>query len=298
MRLFSVSRWNIYRRHLRSLLLRGAVTLAMAVTVGSLLWLLGFVLAKGIPHLSPDLFAWEYTSDNASLMPALVNTLLMTVLALAMAVPLGLFAAIYLVEYAGRGNRLVKLVRVTAETLSGIPSIVYGLFGMLFFVKALGWKISFLSGSATLALMILPLIMRTAEESLRSVPDAYREGGFGLGAGRLRTVFRLVLPAAMPGILAGVVLAVGRIVGETAALLYTAGTVANYPRATAETGHALTEAASSLFSSGRTLSVHMYLLSGEGLHIEQAYATAVVLVVLVAVINALSHQVAKKIVGK
>ncbi len=223
---------------------------------------------------------WEYNSDNNSLMPALINTITMTVLSLVIAAPLGIFSAIYLVEYAKRGNKLVGIVRVTAETLSGIPSIVYGLFGMLFFVTALKWQLSLLSGAFTLAIMILPLIMRTTEEALKSVPDSYREGSFGLGAGRLRTVFRIVLPAAVPGILAGVILAIGRIVGETAALIYTAGTVAKIP---------------DLMSSGRTLAVHMFVLSNEGLHTDKAYATAVVLLVIVILINALSAFVAKKI---
>ena len=168
-----------------------------------------------------------------------------------------------------------------AETLSGIPSIVYGLFGMLFFVTALDWGYSLLSGALTLSIMILPLIMRTTEEALKTVPDSYREGSFGLGAGRLRTVFRVVLPSAVPGILAGVILAVGRIVGETAALIYTAGTVTDMPK--------------NLLSSGRTLAVHMYALSSEGLHTQQAYATAVILLAVVLLINTLSAFIAKKV---
>jgi phosphate transport system permease protein len=207
----------------------------------------------------------------------------MTALALLIAAPLGIFSAIYLVEYARRGNKLISAVRMAAETLAGIPSIVYGLFGALFFVKALGWGLSLLSGAFTLAIMILPLIMRTAEEALISVPDGYREGSFGLGAGRLRTVFAVVLPSAVPGILAGVILAVGRVVGETAALIFTAGTVAKLP--------------GSPLSSTRTLSVHMYILSGEGLYINQTYATAVVLLFLVVIINALSATLAKQLTG-
>ena len=257
-----------------------AVTLSAVATFVVLIYLIAYILIMGIPNLSWDLFAWEYNSDNNSLMPALINTITMTVLSLVIAAPLGIFSAIYLVEYAKRGNKLVGIVRVTAETLSGIPSIVYGLFGMLFFVTALKWQLSLLSGAFTLAIMILPLIMRTTEEALKSVPDSYREGSFGLGAGRLRTVFRIVLPAAVPGILAGVILAIGRIVGETAALIYTAGTVAKIP---------------DLMSSGRTLAVHMFVLSNEGLHTDKAYATAVVLLVIVILINALSAFVAKKI---
>ena len=218
---------------------------------------------------------------NASLMPALLNTIGMTALSLVIAVPLGIFAAIFLVEYAKRGNKFVEIIRLTTETLSGIPSIVYGLFGLLFFVTTLGWGYSLLAGAFTLAIMILPLIIRTTEEALKSVPDSFREGSFGLGAGKLRTVFCVVLPSAVPGILAGVILAVGRIVGETAALIYTAGTVPAVPK--------------SVMGSGRTLAVHMYNLSSEGLYMDQAYATAVVLLVLVVGINCLSGYIAKKI---
>ena len=268
-----------YRKHPGSLILFVLVCLAALITAAALLFVVGYILVKGIPHLTPSLFAWKYTTENVSLMPALINTLFMTVLGLLFAVPVGIGAAIYLVEYAGRGNKLVGLVRITAETLSGIPSIVYGLFGSLFFVKALHMGLSLLSGALTLAIMILPLIMRTTEEALLAVPDSYREGSFGLGAGRLRTVARVVLPSAVPGILSGVILGIGRIVGEPAAL--TAGTVA--------------EVANSLFDSTRTLAVHMYSISGEGLYIDETYATAVVLLVVVIAINALSSLVAKKL---
>ena len=269
-----------YKKRPLSLILFLAVTISAIITFAVLIYLITYILIMGIPNLSWDLFAWEYNSDNNSLMPALINTVSMTLLSLVIAAPLGIFSAIYLVEYAKRGNKIVGIVRITAETLSGIPSIVYGLFGMLFFVTALKWQLSLISGAFTLAIMILPLIMRTTEEALKSVPDSYREGSFGLGAGRLRTVFRIVLPAAVPGILAGVILAVGRIVGETAALIYTAGTVPKI---------------SDLASSGRTLAVHMFVLSNEGLHTDKAYATAVVLLVIVILINALSAFIAKKI---
>ena len=214
-------------------------------------------------------------------MPALINTLIMTALSLLIAVPLGIFSAIYLVEYAKRGNKFVEIIRLTTETLQGIPSIVYGLFGMLFFVTFCHWGFSILAGAFTLSIMVLPLIMRSTEEALKSVPDSYREGSFGLGAGKLRTVFRIVLPSAVPGILAGVILAVGRIVGETAALIYTAGTLAKMPK--------------NVMSSGRTLAVHMYNLANEGLYMDQAYATAVILLVFVVVINTLSGIAAKKL---
>ena len=270
-----------YRKSPLSLTLFLLVTISALVTAFVLFFLIAYILIKGVPHLTLDLFSWTYNSENVSMLPSIVNTFLMTLLSLLIATPLGIFSAIYLVEYAKRGSKVVKIVRITAETLSGIPSIVYGLFGMLFFVVTLHWGYSILSGAFTLAIMILPLIMRTTEEALKSVPDTYREGSFGLGAGRLRTVFRIVLPSAVPGILAGVILAVGRIVGETAALIFTAGTVPEIPE--------------SLLDSARTLSVHMYNLSREGLYVDQAYATAVVLLVVVIVINGLSNFVAKKI---
>lgn len=257
------------------------VYVGTVLTLAILLLIIGYILARGVPNLSLDLFAWEYNSENVSLMPALVNTILMTVLSLLIAAPLGIFAAIYMTEYAKRGSRLVGIIRITAETLSGIPSIIYGLFGLLFFVTSLSLGMSLVSGALTLSIMILPVIMRTTEEALLAVPSEYREGSFGLGAGRLRTVFKVVMPSAMPGILAGIILGTGRIVGETAALIYTAGTVAQVPQ--------------SIFDSARTLSVHMYALASEGLYTNQAYATAAVLLVTVVGINALSAYMAKRV---
>ncbi len=269
-----------YRRSPFSLFLRVIVTLAAIITVAVLLFLVAYIVVMGVPNLRPSLFALEYNSENASLLPALINTVIMTFLSLLAAVPVGIFSAIYLVEYAKRGNKLVGVVRITAETLSGIPSIVYGLFGFLFFGISFGWGYSMIGGALTMAIMILPLVMRTTEEALMSVPDSFREGSFGLGAGKLRTVFRIILPSAMPGILSGIILGVGRIVGETAALMFTSGTVA--------------QVAVNPMQSGRTLAVHMYNLLNEGLGREAAYATAVVLLVLVIGINALSSFVAKK----
>ena len=270
-----------YKRTPGSFILMLLVMLSAIITFAVLLFLIAYILINGIPHIMPELFALIYTSENGSLFPALINTIIMTALSLIIAVPFGIFSAIFLVEYAKRGNKFINVIRITTETLSGIPSIVYGLFGMLFFVTTLKWGYSLLAGAFTLSIMILPLIMRTTEEALKAVPDSYREGSFGLGAGKLRTVFRIVLPSAVPGILAGVILAVGRIVGETAALIYTAGTVADIP--------------DGVMGSGRTLAVHMYSMSREGLHMDQAYATAVVLLVLVIGINWLSGFIAKKI---
>ena len=268
-----------YRKHPGSFLLLLLVLLAAVLTVGVLFYLVGYILIHGIPYLSPKLFAWEYNSENVSMLPAMINTLTMTFFALLLSVPFGVGAAIYLVEYAKKGNKLVNIVRVTAETLSGIPSLISGLFGMLFFVTALKWGYSMIAGAATLAIMVLPTVMRTTEEALLCVPDSFREGSFGLGAGKLRTIFKIVLPAAVPGILSGIILAIGRIVGETAALIYTSGTVANV---------------AGLLDSGRTLSVHMYSLSREGMHTNEANATAVVLLIIVFLINGLSSLIAKK----
>lgn len=269
------------QKHIGSSIIKFLIYVCACLTFLVLLLLIAYILINGIPHINLELFSFEYTSENSSVVPAMINTIIMTALSLLLAVPIGIFSAIFLVEYAGKGNKLVEIVRMTTETLQGIPSIIYGLFGMLFFVNRLGWGFSIISGAFTLAIMILPLIMRTTEEALKSVPDLYREGSFGLGAGKLRTVFRIVLPAAMPGILAGIILAIGRIVGETAALIYTSGTVSKM--------------AEGLFRPGRTLAIHMYLLATEGLYMEQAYATAVVLLVLVVGINALSAYIARKI---
>lgn len=274
-------RLKSYSNNPFSLILAVLVGLSALLTVLTLVFIIGYILMKGIPNLNLDLFQLEYNSENVSMFPSIINTVCMTALSLLIAGPLGIFAAVYLVEYAKKGNKLVSVVRVTAETLTGIPSIVYGLFGMLFFVNTLHWGFSMLAGAFTLAIMVLPVIMRTTEEALMSVPDMYREASFGLGAGKLRTIFIVVLPSAVPGILSGIILSVGRIVGETAALMYTAGTVAELP--------------ASVMSSTRTLSVHMYTLSREGLYINQAYATAVVLLLIVLLINWISGRIARKI---
>lgn len=275
------NRIEVYKYHPFSLLLRLLMVVATIFTVGITVCLVGYILIKGIPNLTPEQFAWEYNTENVSMLPAIINTVLMVILVLVFAVPTGVGAAIYLVEYAKKGNKLVKIVRVTTETLQGIPSIVYGLFGYLFFAVFFGWGYTFLGGALTLAIMILPLIMCTTEEALLSVPDSFREGSFGLGAGKLRTIFKIILPSAIPGIVAGVILGIGRVVGETAALMFTAGTIAKVP--------------GSLMDSGRTLAVHMYALLSEGLYMEQAYASAVVLMVLVLLINACSGWIAKKL---
>lgn len=274
-----------YKNHPLSLVLFLLVNLAAVITAAVVLFLIGYILWHGIPNLSlPGIFAWEYNGENQSMTPAIINTLIMTALTLLLAVPIGVFAAIYLVEYAKKGSKLVKLIRVTAETLAGIPSIVYGLFGFIVFVITLGWSYTLIAGVITLSIMILPLIIRTTEEALMAVPDSFREGSFGLGAGKLRTVFHIVLPSAVPGIAAGIILAIGRIVGESAALIFTSGTNP--------------VVAKGLFTSASTLSVHLYALLTEGLYTEQAYAVAAVLLFLVIGINALSSVAAKKLTAK
>lgn len=257
------------------------VNLAALLTMVVLLFIVIYILVKGIPNLSPGLFSLHYTTDNQSIVPALIHTIELTLMGLLFAVPLGIFAAVFMNEYAKRGSRLVALVGVTSETLTGIPSIVYGLFGMLFFVETCHLRKTLISGALTIAIMILPTILRTTQEALMAVPDMYREASFGLGAGKLRTVFKVILPSAMPGILSGIILAIGRIVGESAALIYTAGTIA--------------DKYAGPLDSGRTLAVHMYLLSSEGLYTNQAYATAVVLLVLVLLLNFGSKAVANRI---
>ncbi len=264
-----------------SLFLRLVVYLSASLAGLATIFIVGYILLKGIPFLRPELFSWTYNSENVSMLPALLNTILMAILALLIALPIGIGASVYLTEYAKSGNPLVTVVRLATKTLSGIPSVIYGLFGALFFVKFLNLGLSIIAGAATLSIMILPLIMRTTEEALLSVEDGFREGSFALGAGKLRTIFQVVLPSALPGIFSGVVLALGRVIGESAALIFTAGTVA--------------EVAKSLTSSGRTLAVHMYLISGEGIYVNQTYATAVILLILVIVMNLLSEWIANKL---
>ncbi|MCI2235915.1 phosphate ABC transporter permease PstA [Helicobacter sp. CaF467b] len=242
--------------------------------------LIGFICYKGIMYLSWDLFEWEYTSTNVSMMPAIINTINMVLLSLVLALPLGIFGAIFLSEYGNKKSKILNLVRIASDTLVGIPSIVYGLFGYLAFVIYFGFRTSFLAGVLTLSIMILPLILRSSEEALKGVPMSFREASFALGADKLRVIFAIIIPAAIPGILAGVILSIGRIVGESAALLYTSGSVAKV---------------AGIMESGRTLSVHMYAISSEGQHINQAYSTAMVLILIVLVINALSNLIAKKL---
>ena len=279
------SKLKEYLRKPGSLIMLILIMLAAAITVGIMVYLVAYIVIRGVPYINADLFAWKYNSDNVSMTPAIINTIIIVAMTLIISVPIGVAAAIYLVEYAKRGSKLVKIIRVTTETLAGIPSIVFGLFGFLAFVLALHWGYSLIAGVLTLAIMVLPTIIRTTEEALIAVPDSFREGSFGLGAGKLRTIFVIVLPAAVPGILSGVILAIGRIVGESAALIFTAGSVAAVPWGSGKF----------FLSSTRTLAVHMYCLLSEGLYTNQAYATAVILLIIILIINGLSGILANKI---
>ena len=264
-----------------SWIFRYAVKIATLLTVLAVCLIIGYILIMGIPQIKPEMFELEYNSDNVSFMPALFNTLIVIVMTVSCSSIFGIGAAIFLNEYTNKQNFFVRIVALATETLSGIPSIVYGLFGLLFFVYYLQWGLSLLAGVCTMAIMTFPIIMRASQEALAAVPDLYREGSFGLGAGRFRTVFKIVLPAAIPGILGGIILAIGRTVGESAALIYTAGSIAAVPE--------------TVFSSTRTLAVHMYLLASEGLHIDATYATAVLLLVFVLLINFATSAVANRI---
>lgn len=266
---------------LTSLAIRFIIYSATFLTVSVLIFIIAYILIKGIPNITPSLFSWHYDSENVSMLPSIINTLLMTLLTLAIAVPVGILSAIYLVEYARRGSKIVTIIRIANDTLAGIPSIVYGLFGYIALVITLKWSYSLLAGAVTLSILVLPIIIRTTEEALLAVPDSYREASYGLGAGKLRTVFRVILPSAVPGILSGVILTIGRIAGESAALIFTAGTNPAVPEG--------------LFSSARTLSVHLYCLLNEGFYTNQAYGTAVVLLIVVLAINMLSGKLAKKL---
>lgn len=268
-------------RKIEAVLWKFLVKLAAVLTMAVLLFIVIYILIKGIPNLSLGLFSLHYTTDNQSIVPSLLHTIELTLMGLLLAVPLGIFAAVFMNEYAKKGSKLVALTSITSETLTGIPSIVYGLFGLLFFVEACHLRKTLLAGALTIAIMVLPTILRTTQEALMAVPDTFREASYGLGAGKLRTVFKVILPTAMPGILSGIILAIGRIVGESAALIYTAGTI--------------TDKYAGPLDSGRTLAVHMYLLSNEGLYTDQAYATAVVLLVLVLLLNLGSKAVADRI---
>ena len=274
-------RVRAYLRQPLSLLLLLLVAAAAVVTVGALFFILVHILVKGIPYLTPELFALEYNSENVSMFPAIITTLEMTALSLLIAAPLGIFSAVYLVEYARRGNKMVNVIRMTAETLSGIPSILFGLFGYTVFCTLFRLQTSILAGALTMSLCVLPTIIRTTEESLLAVPQSYQEGALALGAGKFRIIMGMVLPCAMPGVLTAIILAMGRIVGESAALLFTAGVSYHMP----------TGPFSHIMESGRTLTLHLYQTAREASSedaMNVAFATAAVLLILVFLLNRLA----------
>lgn len=276
---------HLKKRKLTSALSKLLVWFSGIFTVGILVFILFFILLRGIPKINMEFLFGKYNSETLSAFSSIVTTVEMIVISLAIAVPIGVFCAIYLAEYAKRGNKAVKIIRLAVDTLAGIPSIVYGLFGMIFFVNILGFRASVLSGICTVSIMILPVIISSSEEAIKQVPDMYREGSLGLGASRLRTVFKIVLPTAMPGILSGVILAIGRIVGETAALIFTSGT------------NVLESPALNLFASQRTLAIHMYMLASEGLphSKDMAFATGAILILVVFIVNLATTKLAGRL---
>lgn len=275
----------MHKKNIINFILKSILILSTAIVVITLITIIGYVVLSGLPYLSKSLFSFEYTSENVSVIPSLINTILIIFFTLLLAVPIGIGSAIYLVEYSKKSSKIIKLIRLTTETLSGIPSIVYGLFGLLMFVTYFKLGYSLIAGVLTLAIIILPIIIITTEEALLSVPDTLREASLGLGAGKFKTIYKIILPNAKNGIIGGVMLSIGRIVGESAALIFTAGTVASIP---------FNSSSPFFLQSTRTMSVHMYLLSGEGLHMNEAKATALILLLLVIVINSITILFTRK----
>ncbi|RTZ18187.1 phosphate ABC transporter permease PstA [Vibrio aquaticus] len=266
-------------------ILNGFVWASAAMTVGFLFWIIWYILSNGLQHVDWNFITDNYTrtGEEHGIFPMIVSTIYMVLASIAVAAPLGIMTAIYLTEYAKVGSRLVKVIRFCTESLAGIPSIIFGLFGMTFFVAILGLGFSILSGALTLSILILPVIIRTTEEALMAVSQTYREGSYGLGASKIYTIWRLILPSAMPGILTSVILSIGRVIGESAPVFLTAGMVARIPE--------------SLLDSGRTLTVHLYKLTTELFTVEewnQAYGTATVLIVVVLLINTLTKLIARR----
>lgn len=277
-----------FRREIKrpfSLLFKLLCYLAAGFTLLALVLVVGYILVRGIPHLSWEVVFGKYSSENPSMFVPICTTVVLILCTLVLAVPLSVCSAIYLTEYTGRRSKIVAVIRLAIETLAGIPSIIYGLFGSIFFGEVLGWGYSILSGICTAAIMVLPVIIRSTEESIKAVPDTYREASYGLGASKLRTIFKVVLPAATSGIASAVVLSTGRIIGETAALLFTLGTVTNTP--------------GSLMDASRSLALHMYVLTSDGgiTGRNTAFATGVVLILVVVTVNLLASKLAGKFGG-
>ncbi|MFH0953566.1 MAG: phosphate ABC transporter permease PstA [Verrucomicrobiota bacterium] len=263
-------------------LILGAATL---LTLVVLVFIIAFVLRKGLPVVNLH-FLFDNPKDMGragGIFPTIVASILLPLLAIAIALPLGAGTAVYLTEYT-RESRITRIIRFGTDCLAGIPSIIFGLFGFIFFVTMMGMGWSLLSGGLTLALMILPTIIRTSEEAIKAVPNSYREVSFSLGATRWRTVLKVVLPNALPGIVTGVMLGIGRSIGETAAVIFTAGSSLRMP--------------TSIFDSARTMSVHFYILAREGISTENAYGTAAVLVLSVLLVNTVAYWIMNRLVAK
>lgn len=255
--------------------------LAALVTVGILVGIVGFIFYKGIGLINWKFIISDYSpSGVGGIWPMIITTIYTIVISLLIATPIGILAAVYLQEYAKQG-RLVRTIRFATESLTGIPSIIYGLFGAVFFVTTLKMGMSIIAASLTLTIMVLPVIIRTTEEALKTVPQSYREGSLALGTTKLQTLLKVILPSAMPGILSGIILSMGRIIGESAAIFLTAGTVAAMPE--------------SIFSSARTLTVHAYLVTQEAGDIELAAAIGVVLIVIILALNLTASWISKKL---
>ncbi|MGR5364858.1 phosphate ABC transporter permease PstA [Photobacterium damselae] len=276
---------NQKNQRIKDIIAQGVIWLSASITVGFLLWVVWYILSNGLSHVNWSFITSDYTTlgEESGIWPMIVSTIYMVIASLAVAAPLGIMTAIYLTEYAKVGSRLVKVIRFCTESLAGIPSIIYGLFGMTFFVVVLGFGYSILAGALTLSILILPVIIRTTEEALMAVPQTYREGSYGLGASKIYTIWRLILPSAMPGIVTSIILSVGRVIGESAPVFLTAGMVARIPE--------------SAFDSGRTLTVHLYKLTQELYTVHewnQAYATATILIVVVLIINLITKLIARR----
>lgn len=255
--------------------------LSSFVTVGLLVLIVGFIFVNGIKGINLSYIFSDYSaSGDGGILPMIVSTVYMVLIAIAIATPIGVLSAIYLHEYAKKG-KIVEIIRFATECLAGIPSIIYGLFGGIFFVVTLKMQYSIIAGALTVAIIILPVIIRTTEEALKTVPNEFREGSLAMGATKFQTLYKVIIPSALPGILSGVILSIGRVIGESAAVLLTAGTVASMP--------------TSIFDSARTLTVHSYLLTKEMGDISGAASVGVVLIIIVLILNTSTKLIAKKL---
>lgn len=273
------------KRETKDRFLLAATWSAATITILFLLWVVWHVLSNGLSYVTWEFITSAYTriGEASGIWPMIISTVYMVVLTLSIATPIGIMTAIYLTEYAKPGSKVVQVIRFCIESLAGIPSIVYGLFGMTFFVTTLGLGFSILAGALTLSVLILPVIIRTTEEALMAVPLSYREGSYALGSSKIYTIWRLILPSAMPGIVTAVILSIGRVIGESAPVFLTAGMVTKIPE--------------SVLDSGRTLTVHLYKLTQELFtqhEWNQAYATATVLIVLVLALNLVTKLIATR----